>query len=173
MLVIGIDVIVAPTVTPRLVERFGNVRVLFGGLLAAALAYALFLPVAMDWTYVAMFPTMLLLGLAFSLAYGPLTMAAVEGVDEPEHGLASGLLYTSIQFGTALGISAVTAVSVAALDDPGTTAKDLDAIRAGLIVPVAAAVLAAAVTALGLGRRRTVTGADTPVPAPTPAEVSV
>ncbi|MFC7649280.1 hypothetical protein ACFQX6_59400 [Streptosporangium lutulentum] len=32
---------------------------------------------------------MVLLGLAFSLAYGPLTMAAVEDVDEHEHGLAA------------------------------------------------------------------------------------
>src|SRR5258706_339796 len=75
MLVIGIDTSLAPTVTPRLVSRFGNVQVLFGGLLSATVAYALFLPVASDWTYAAMLPTMLLLGLAFSLAYGPLTLA--------------------------------------------------------------------------------------------------
>lgn len=54
---------------------------------------------------------MILLGLAFSLAYGPLTMAATDGIDEHEHGLAGGLLYTAIQFGTALGLSAVTAVN--------------------------------------------------------------
>ncbi|WP_169950744.1 MFS transporter [Microbispora sp. H11081] len=143
MLVIGIDTVLAPTLTPRLVNRFGNTRVLFGGIVLAAVAYALFLPVGMDWTYTAMLPALLLLGLSFSLAYGPLTMAATEGVDEEEHGLAGGLLYTAMQFGTALGLSAVTAVSVAAGPGP-------DALRSALVVPLVAAVLGAVVVAFGL-----------------------
>ncbi|XVQ83788.1 MFS transporter [Microbispora siamensis] len=143
MLVIGIDTVLAPTLTPRLVNRFGNTRVLFCGIVLAAVAYALFLPVGMDWTYAAMLPALLLLGLSFSLAYGPLTMAATEGVEEDEHGLAGGLLYTAMQFGTALGLSAVTAVSVAAGSGP-------DALRTALVVPVAAAVLGAVVVAVGL-----------------------
>ncbi|WP_433221309.1 MFS transporter [Microtetraspora malaysiensis] len=151
MLVIGIDTVLAPTLTPRLVNRFGNTRVLFGGVVVAAVGYALFLPVGMDWTYAAMLPALLLLGLAFSLAYGPLTMAATEGVDEDEHGLAGGLLYTAMQFGTALGLSAVTAVSVAAGSGPG-------ALRTALVVPVAAAVLGAVVIAFGLRTPRAASG---------------
>jgi sugar phosphate permease len=126
--------------------------VLLGGILSAVAAYALFLPVAADWTYAAMLPAMLLLGLAFSLTYGPLTMAATEGVDEREHGVAGGLLYTSIQLGTALGISAATAVSVAAADDASGAGLSLAAIRTGLVVPVAFAVVAAIVTAFGVRR---------------------
>ncbi|WP_020573960.1 MFS transporter [Actinopolymorpha alba] len=162
MLVIGIDAVLAPTVTPRLVNRFGHVRVLFGGLVAAALAYMLFLPIGLDWTYAAMLPTMALLGLAFSLTYGPLTMAATHGVDEAEHGLAAGLLYTAIQFGTALGISAVTAVNVAMLGDATTPQAGLGAIRAALVVPVAATVVAVVITALGVRAR---TGARDVAPA--------
>ncbi len=149
MLVVGIDMILAPTLTTWLVNRYGAVRVLLGGLLSAVAAYALFLPVAPDWTYAAMLPSLLLLGLSFSLAYGPLTMAATEGVDESEHGLAGGLLYTAIQFGTALGISGVTAVGVAVTGG----AFGLDAIRAALLLPVAAAVVAAVVTAFGVHRQ--------------------
>ncbi|WP_067796142.1 MFS transporter [Actinomadura formosensis] len=151
MLVIGIDTVLAPTLTPRLVNRFGNPRVLFGGIVVAAVGYALFLPVGMDWTYAAMLPALLLLGLAFSLAYGPLTMAATEGVDEDEHGLAGGLLYTAMQFGTALGLSAVTAASVAA-------GSGLDALRTALVVPVVAAVLGAVVIAFGLRTPRAASG---------------
>ncbi|WP_433231755.1 MFS transporter [Actinomadura formosensis] len=151
MLVIGIDTVLAPTLTPRLVNRFGNTRVLFGGIVVAAVGYALFLPVGMDWTYAAMLPALLLLGLAFSLAYGPLTMAATEGVDEDEHGLAGGLLYTAMQFGTALGLSAVTAASVAA-------GSGLDALRTALVVPVVAAVLGAVVIAFGLRTPRAASG---------------
>jgi MFS family permease len=147
MLVLAIDVILAPTLTPRLVERFGNLRVLFGGLVLAVIGYLLFLPVGLDWAYTAMLPTMVVLGLAFSLAYGPLTMAATDGIDEREHGLAGGLLYTATQFGTALGLSAATAVYAAGLGD-----TPLDAIQSALVVPVVA--VATAVVVAGLGLRR-------------------
>ncbi|UJW35105.1 MFS transporter [Saccharothrix sp. AJ9571] len=156
MLAIGVDAVLAPTVTPRLVNRFGNTRVVFGGLLLAAVAYALFLPIGLDWAYAAMFPTMLLLGMAFSLTYGPFTIAATEGVAADEQGLAGGLFNTAFQFGAALGLSVVTAVNVAFLDD----ANPLDAFRAALLVPLVATVLAALVTAFGVRRR---------VPGPVPA----
>ncbi|MGW7415052.1 MFS transporter [Streptomyces sp. NPDC054863] len=157
MLVIGLDAVLSPTLTPRLVARFGNARVIFGGVLAAALAYALFLPVAADWTYLAMFPSMLLLGLAFSLTYGPMTIVATEGVDESEQGLAGGLFYTSFQFGAALGLAGATAVNVAATS--GSSPADLlDGYHAALWVPLGAAVLGAAVGAFGL-RDRTGRGA--------------
>ncbi|WP_330242470.1 MFS transporter [Streptomyces sp. NBC_00525] len=152
MLVIGVDAILSPTLTPRLVDRFGNARVILGGLLLAVLAYGLFLPVGADWSYAAMFPSLIVLGLAFSLAYGPLTIVATEGVAEEEQGLAGGLLYTAFQFGAAIGLSAVTAVSVAATRTD-TPAGLLDGYRAGLLVPFAAAVVAAAVSAFGLRSR--------------------
>ncbi|MFF0072568.1 MFS transporter [Streptomyces sp. NPDC005494] len=160
MLVIGVDAILSPTLTPRLVARFGNARVIFGGLLLAVLAYGLFLPLGADWSYAAMFPGLIVLGLAFSLAYGPLTIVATEGIAEEEQGLAGGLLYTAFQFGAALGLSAVTSVSVAAThaQTPGAL---LEGYRAGLLVPFAAAVVAAAISALGLRSRR---GAVPPAP---------
>lgn len=148
MAVIGIDAVLAPVLTPRLVDRFGNARVVFGGVLLAVLAYALFLPTDLDRSYAAMFPAMLLLGVAFALVYGPLTIAGTEAIAEQDQGLASGLLYTAFQFGFALGISAVTAVQVA------MGGSEIDALQTALIVPVAAAAIAAAVAAFGL--RRTV-----------------
>lgn len=123
------------------------------GLLLAVLSYGLFLPLGADWSYAAMFPGLIILGLAFSLAYGPLTIAATEGIAEEEQGLAGGLLYTAFQFGAALGLSAVTAVSVAATHGESPAAL-LDGYRAGLLVPFAAAVLATVVSAFGLRSRR-------------------
>ncbi|TGB02584.1 MFS transporter [Streptomyces sp. MZ04] len=149
MIVIGVDAVLSPTVTPKLVERFGNARVIFGGLLLAALAYALFLPVGADWTYLAMFPSLIILSLGFALAYGPLTIVATEGVKEEEQGLAGGLLYTSFQFGAALGLSTVTAVNVAATAS-SAPADLLDGYRAALWVPLAAVLLAALISAFGL-----------------------
>ncbi|MET9253523.1 MFS transporter [Streptomyces sp. NPDC003717] len=166
LLVVGVDAVLSPTLTPRLVRRFGNARVITGGLLLAALAYGLFLPLGPDWSYAVMLPGLLCLGLAFALAYGPLTITATEGVAEEEQGLAGGLLYTAFQFGAALGLSAVTAVSVAATD-AGTPQGLLAGYRAGLLVPFAAALAAGAVSLLGPRARR----ADVPdvADAPDPA----
>ncbi|MEU5847265.1 MFS transporter [Saccharopolyspora shandongensis] len=152
MIVIGLDAILSPTLTPKLVNRFGNARVTFGGLLLAALAYALFLPVGADWTYLVMLPSLILLSLAFSLVYGPLTIVATDGIDEADQGLAGGLLYTSFQFGAALGLSTVTAVNIAATASE-TPAATLDGYHAALVVPLAAALIAGLISAFGLRPR--------------------
>ncbi|MFF2063696.1 MFS transporter [Streptomyces sp. NPDC058200] len=151
LVIIGIDAVVAPTLTPRLVNRFGNARVILGGFLLGIVSYGLFLPVGMDWSYAAMFPTLILTGTAFALAYGPLTIAATDGVAPAEQGLAGGLLHTATQFGSAVGISAVTAVyGIAVAGTDGSPAATLDAFRTALMVPVAMVALGALITATGL-----------------------
>ncbi|MFE6710547.1 MFS transporter [Streptomyces sp. NPDC057695] len=146
LLVLGVDAILAPTLTPRLVTRFGNAKVILGGFVLAVGSYALFLPVGPDWSYAAMFPTLLLSGLAFALAYGPLTIAGTEGIAEEEQGLASGLLTTATQFGSAVGIAAVTAVY-------GLSGGGLDGFRAALVVPLVMVALGAVITATGVRAR--------------------
>ncbi|ADB29475.1 major facilitator superfamily MFS_1 [Kribbella flavida DSM 17836] len=147
LMVLGIDAVLAPTLTPWLVNRFGVGRVILGGFAVAVAAYALFLPLGADRTYLAMLPTFLLLGLAFALAYGPLTIAATNGVAEEEQGLASGVLTTSFQFGSALGLAAVAAV-LAAFDELTHTG-----LRTALLVPLVAAVLGLLAGAPELARR--------------------
>ncbi|UNO43747.1 MFS transporter [Streptomyces sp. MST-110588] len=172
LLAVGVDAVLAPTVTPRLVQRFGNARVILGGLSLAAVAYALFLPVGADWTYPAMFPSMFLLGLSFALAYGPLTIVATDGVKEDEQGLAGGLLYTSFQFGAALGLASVTAVATGVIGDGGvggaggagdgrSAGEILAGYRAALLVPLGTSLLGLVIGALGLrGRRNRLDGND-------------
>ncbi|MGA4840237.1 MFS transporter [Streptomyces sp. G45] len=156
LVVMGCDVVLAPTLTPLLVNRFGHARVILGGFLLAVAAYALFLPVGLDWTYGAMLPTLFLAGGAFALAYGPLMIAATDGVPEAEQGLAGGLLHTATQFGAAIGISAVTAVyGLASGGHGGHGAADtLGAFRAALAVPVGMAALGVVVALFGVVRRR-------------------
>ncbi|NEA35420.1 MFS transporter [Streptomyces sp. SID13031] len=146
LMVIGIDSILAPTLTPWLVGRFGNGRVVFGGFAFAAAGYALFLPLSADWSYPAMLPSLILLGLAFSLAYGPLTIAATDGISEQEQGLASGVLTTSFQFGSALGLAVVAAI-LAAADE-----LTVDDFRSALLVPLVAAGLGLLAALPGLTR---------------------
>jgi MFS family permease len=151
MLVLGIDVALAPTLTPKLVRRFGNAPVLLAGLGFAALSYALFLAAGPDASYFELLPSLVSTGMAFTLAYGPLTIIATNGIEESEQGLAGGLLYTSFQFGAAIGLAGVAAVNVAA-----TASSDPEALlagyRAALLVPLAAAVLAVVVGAFNLRR---------------------
>lgn len=152
MVVMAIDGIIAPTVTPRLVRRYGNAPVIFGGVVLAAVGYLLFLRLSLDWSYAAMFPTFVLIGLAFSFAYGPLAISATDGVAEHEQGVASALLNTGFQFGAAIGVALASAVNVLRLDGSTSTSAGLDAIRTALLVSVIAAVAAAVVIATGLRR---------------------
>jgi MFS family permease len=155
LLVVGADAILAPTVTPLLVERFGNRAVAAVGLALAAVAYLLFLPIDEDTGYLLMLPSFVLLACAFALAYGPLTIAATDGVAAAEQGVASGVLAMSFQFGSALGLAVTTAVIVAA--DAGAATTQLDALRAALVVPLVTAAAGAVIVGSGV-RRATLSG---------------
>ena len=94
--------LLAPRVAP-LIARFGTSRLILAGLTSTVVAYALFLPIGLNSGYLAaMLPTFLLAGLGFALAFGPLNIAATNGVAAEEQGLAGGLVNTSFQFGGAL-----------------------------------------------------------------------
>jgi predicted MFS family arabinose efflux permease len=152
LLIAGLDAIVAPTLTPVLVRRFGHLRVTFAGFVAGAGAYLTFLRVGEDWPYAMMLPGLVLLGLAFALAYGPLTIGATDGVAEAEQGLAGGLLNASTQFGGALLLAVAAAVNVSVTGDDPSRLDMLDGYRAALAVPLVAVLIGAVVTASGLRR---------------------
>jgi predicted MFS family arabinose efflux permease len=143
LLVMAIDGVLAPTLTPWLVTRFGHGLVLTAGLIAQSAAIVLFLPMTADWSYLAMLPSLVAMGLAFTLAYGTFAIAATDDVDDAEHGLAGGLLYTAFQVGAALGLAVVAAVLAVSTDSPSA---DLEDYRTALLVPAGAAVLAVAVS---------------------------
>ncbi|WP_181784299.1 MFS transporter, partial [Pseudonocardia pini] len=128
----GLDAVLAPTLAPPLVRRFGNGRVLVAGLVAAVLGYAAFLP--LNGSVAAMVAGLLAISVAFALAYGPLTLVGTDSADESEQGLASGLMTMSFQFGGAIGLAIATAAVLTA---------DL---HAGMVVAVLLAVVGLAVT---------------------------
>jgi hypothetical protein len=131
----------APRVAP-LVMRFGVSRVIAAGLASITIGYALFLPIGLDSAYVvAMLPTFILGGLGFGLAYGPLNIAATNGIAPHEQGLAGGLVNTSFQFGGALVLAIVTAVANANGASEGSAQGLLDGFHAAIWVSLAAAAL--------------------------------
>jgi EmrB/QacA subfamily drug resistance transporter len=142
--------LLAPTVIPRLVMRFGVQPVILAGMVAALIAYPLFLGIGADSNYVtAMLPTFVLAGLAFAFAYGPLNIAATNGIEPHEQGLAGGLVNTSFQFGGALGLAVTTAVNNANVGADGSPQALLDGFQAALIVPVIAAAIGVVVVTSG------------------------
>jgi predicted MFS family arabinose efflux permease len=146
--------LLAPTLTPRLVARFGVTRVIVAGLSSAVVGFALFLRIDLDSGYLAtMFPTFFFGGLAFALAYGPLNIAATNGIAPEEQGLAGGLVSTSFQFGGALILAVTTAVNNANAGTDGSPRALLDGFHAALVVPLVAAALGLGATAFGLVRR--------------------
>jgi Na+/melibiose symporter-like transporter len=148
----AVELAIAPFLTPRLVDQFGNVPIMVVGLVSVVVAFGLTLRLDDASTYFAFLPSMLLLGLGFAFIYGPLTAAAVEGVDDADHGVAGGVVYTGFQFGAALGVSLATIALLGG--DPGI--PSLGDYQRALLVPAAGAVLAVAV---GLGtwaRHRTI-----------------
>jgi EmrB/QacA subfamily drug resistance transporter len=143
----------APRIAP-LVMRFGVRPLITAGLASTAAGYALFLPIGLDSAYApAILPTMILAGVGFALAYGPLNIAATNGVAPEEQGLASGLVSTSFQFGGALVLAVVTAVNSARTGADGSPQALLNGFQAAIVVSVIAAGIGVVVTAVRARRR--------------------
>jgi EmrB/QacA subfamily drug resistance transporter len=105
-------VVVASSLSPRLVARVGLRPVLAGGMLSAAVGLGLLTGVRPGASYLAtVLPGGVLgaAGLGFSLV--PATIAAVQGVPAAQSGLASGLLNTSRLVGGALGLALLSTIA--------------------------------------------------------------
>ncbi|MFI5588179.1 MFS transporter [Amycolatopsis sp. NPDC051758] len=125
--------ILAPRIAAPLVGRFGSGRVALAGLTLSVAAYALLLFLDASSGYVTlMLPAFLLVGLAFTLTYGPLTMAAADSVPAADQGLAGGLVNTAFQVGPALTLGVVSAVVATG------------SLQAALVVPLIVALLGVA-----------------------------
>jgi EmrB/QacA subfamily drug resistance transporter len=150
----GVLVAVLSTRIAPLIMRFGVPRLILAGMVSIVAGYALFLPIGLDSPYAAaILPTVLLAGLGFALAFGPLNIAATTGVAPEEQGLAGGLLNTSFQFGGALVLAVVAAVVNASTGPSGTPQALLDGFHPALVVPVVAGLLGIVAMASGLRRR--------------------
>jgi MFS family permease len=140
----------------RLIERFGLQVVLAFGLALSVITYALLLRLGLHTSYWSgLFPSFALIGIAFGLSFSTLNITATNGVDEDEQGIASGLVQTAIQFGTALLLAIATAVALGNDRQAGAQAA-LHGYRIALYVPLAAAAISLLLTlaSIARGRRR-------------------
>lgn len=99
---------------PRVIGRFGTKTPIVAGLvlLAAGMGWLSLAPAdGSYWTDV--LPATLLAALGMSLAFIPSLGTAISSAPPEEGGLASGIVNTSYQVGSALGLAAMTAVATA------------------------------------------------------------
>ncbi|MBH5337110.1 MFS transporter [Streptomyces pactum] len=100
------------TITARLLGRLGAKPLIVGGLAALALGLVWLSAVEPTGTFlVDVLPASLVAALGMSLAYIPAMMAAISGVPQEQAGLASGIVNTTYQVGSALGLAALTALA--------------------------------------------------------------
>ena len=145
-------------VAPRLeglIERFGLQVVLAAGLALSVATYALLLPIGMHTGYwTGLFPSFALIGIAFGLSFSTLNITATNGVAEHEQGIASGLVQTSIQFGTALLLAVATAVDLANTKHGGSPQDLLHGYHVALLVPLAAGAISLLLTVASIAHDR-------------------
>jgi len=96
----------------RMVMRWGIRGPIAAGLLLAAIGLALFAraPVQGDF-WLDVLPGMLLLGLGSGMALNPLLLAAMDGVQPDQSGLASGVVNTAFMMGGALGLAVLASLA--------------------------------------------------------------
>lgn len=144
----------SPRMEP-LIERFGTARLILGGFITHVIAYALFLGIDRNAGYAAaVLPSMLLLGVGFTLAFASLNIQATAGIGDDEQGLAGGLLNTSLQVGGAIGLAIVTAVLTANGGSEASAAALLTGLTPALSVVTTIAVLGLLVALSGTVRLR-------------------
>ena len=131
------------------VNRYGLRRPLVGGLACAALGLALFARAPVDGGFVVdVLPGMLLSGLGAGIAFNPLLLAAMSGVDERESGLASGIVNTSFMMGGALGLAVLASLAAAPVGPAGAGgAAEIATVNRGYQLAFAAGALLALIAA--------------------------
>ena len=99
-------------VAPRVVNRFGFKTPVVAGMLLLAAGMAVLSLVRPDGTFVVdVLPASLIAAAGMSLAFIPSLGTAISSARPEEGGLASGIVNTSYQVGSALGLAAMTALA--------------------------------------------------------------
>ncbi|UVS78576.1 MFS transporter [Actinokineospora sp. UTMC 2448] len=144
-------------VAPRLTGRFGAKAMTVTGLVVLGAGLFWLAQVGPDGTFPAdVLPASLVAAVGMGLAFIPSLGTAISSARPEEGGLASGIVNTSYQIGSALGLAAITAVAATAGAAEITDRVALtDGLSTAFLAAAGIAVAGAAITALTLNRRRT------------------
>ncbi len=141
-------------VTARLVGRFGFKAPLVSGMLVLAVGIGWLGFVRADGTFlVDVLPATIVAATGMSLAYIPAMLAALSGAQPAEGGLAAGIVNTTYQVGSALGLAVITAIATAAgAGQLGDVTALTDGFRAAFVGAAALALVGATVAFVTLRR---------------------
>ncbi|MEV8435911.1 MFS transporter [Actinosynnema sp. NPDC051121] len=137
------------TAAGRLIGRFGVKPLIVAGLAVLAAGLGLLATADPDGSFAAdVLPGSLIAAVGMALVFIPATMAAIGGVAPDQGGLASGIVNTTYQVGSALGLAAMTAVATSrGADELGDAVALTDGYSAAFtgaaVVALVAALLAA------------------------------
>ncbi|MFB9979945.1 MFS transporter [Mesorhizobium kowhaii] len=130
-------------VVPQLTRRFGNGRLLAGGLTLCLLGMAWLSRASFDTAYLTgVALPMVLIGAGQGMALSPLTTSGIAGVVPADAGAASGVVNVAHQLGNSLGLGVL--VAVAAVGAGALDGRELLAYRFGMAVTAGSAMLALA-----------------------------
>ncbi|MFM1724233.1 MFS transporter [Rhodococcus sp. PAM 2766] len=135
---------------PRAIGRFGPKNMTVAGLLLLAAGMAWLSFVRPDGSFVTdVLPASLVAALGMSLAFIPTLGTAISSARPEEGGLASGIVNTSYQIGSAIGLAAMTAIAAAyGADRIGDPAALTDGFSAAFLGAAVVALVGAGASAL-------------------------
>jgi EmrB/QacA subfamily drug resistance transporter len=111
-LLVAVTIILAAGTSQALVTRFGTKLILAIGMALLTLGLLYFTQIDVKGTYLGdLVPGFLLVGVGLGFAFVPVSIAALQGVQPHEAGVASGLINTSQQIGGALGIAILSTIA--------------------------------------------------------------
>ena len=138
---------------PRLLARFGVRALVVSGLLLLGAGLVWLSLVSPDGTYVVdVLGGSLVAALGMALAFVPSLGTAISAAPMQESGVASGLVNTSYQIGSAIGLAAITAVVAIAAGDGATDAALTNGYSAGFLTAGAVALVGALLAAATFSR---------------------
>jgi len=111
-LLVAVTIIIAAATSQALVTRFGTKTILAIGMSLLTLGLLYFTQIDVGGSYMTdLVPGFLLTGVGLGFAFVPVSIAALQGVQPHEAGIASGLINTSQQIGGALGIAILSTIA--------------------------------------------------------------
>jgi MFS family permease len=152
-------------VAPRVIARFGVKTPIIAGMLTLAAGMVVLSLVRADGSFaVDVLPASLIAAAGMSLAFIPSLGTAIQSAKPEEGGLASGIVNTSYQVGSALGLAAMTAVATSqGADQLGNAAALTDGYSAAFLGAAGIAVVGALLAAVLLRTPKAPVSEESPV----------
>jgi EmrB/QacA subfamily drug resistance transporter len=162
-------------ITARLMGRFGARPLIAGGLLVLAAGLLWLSAVEPTGTFlIDVLPASLVAALGMSLAYIPAMMAAMSGAPQEQAGLASGIVNTTYNVGSALGLAALTALAMSqGAGEPGNLPALTDGFSSAFVGAAVIAAVGGVITLLVMRGEKSAAAPNKAAPASDGEQVGV